>query len=71
NEQESYLWGVFTRFDCERDIIFTEQQLIGISPIYKGMLGIDATWKNGYPNPLTMDEAIVKKVDERWDSYWR
>ena len=71
NEQESYIWGVFTRFDCERDIIFTEQKLIGISPIYKGILGIDATWKTGYPNPLVMDEAIVKKVDERWDSYWR
>jgi len=71
NEQESYLWGVFTRFDCERDITFTEQQLIGISPIYKGMLGIDATWKTGYPNPLTMDDDIIKKVDERWDSYWR
>ncbi len=71
NEQESYIWGLFTRFDCERDITFTEQKLIGISPIYKGILGIDATWKKGYPNPLTMDEAIVKKVDERWDSYWR
>ncbi|MEI7906990.1 MAG: UbiD family decarboxylase domain-containing protein, partial [Bacteroidota bacterium] len=71
NEQESYLWGVFTRFDCERDITFTEQKLIGISPIYKGILGIDATWKKGYPNPLTMDDAVIKKVDERWDSYWR
>ncbi len=71
NEQESYIWGLFTRFDCERDVIFSEQKLIGISPIYKGILGIDATWKTGYPNPLVMDEAIVKKVDERWDSYWR
>lgn len=71
NEQESYIWGLFTRFDCERDVIFTEQKLIGISPIYKGILGIDATWKTGYPNPLVMDESIVKKVDERWDSYWR
>ncbi len=71
NEQESYIWGLFTRFDCERDVIFSEQKLIGISPIYKGILGIDATWKTGYPNPLVMDEAFVKKVDERWDSYWR
>jgi menaquinone biosynthesis decarboxylase len=71
NEQESYIWGLFTRFDCERDVIFTEQKLIGISPIYKGILGIDATWKNGYPDPLSMDEATIKKVDERWDSYWR
>jgi 4-hydroxy-3-polyprenylbenzoate decarboxylase len=71
NEQESYIWGLFTRFDCERDVIFTDQKLIGISPIYKGILGIDATWKTGYPDPLSMDEAVVKKVDERWDSYWR
>ena len=71
NEQESYIWGVFTRFDCERDITFTGQKMIGISPLYNGILGIDATWKNGYPNPLVMDEKIVKKVDERWDSYWR
>ena len=71
NDQESYIWGLFTRFDCERDIQFTEQKLIGISPIYKGILGIDATWKTGYPDPLIMDESVVKKVDERWDSYWR
>jgi 4-hydroxybenzoate decarboxylase subunit C len=69
--QESSLWGMFTRFDCERDIIFCEQKLIGISPIYKGVMGIDATWKKGYPAPLKMDPGIVKKVDERWDSIWK
>lgn len=71
NEQESYIWGVFTRFDCERDVMFTEQKMIGISPVYHGMLGIDATWKQGYPEPLVMDDEIIQKVDERWDSYWR
>ena len=25
--QVSYIWGIFTRFDCERDIIFSEQKL--------------------------------------------
>jgi 3-polyprenyl-4-hydroxybenzoate decarboxylase len=69
--QESYIWGIFTRFDCERDIIFSEQNLIGISPIYKGVMGIDATWKKGYPEALKMDPAIVKRVDERWESYWK
>jgi len=29
--QESTIWGIFTRFDCESDVIFTEQNLIGIS----------------------------------------
>lgn len=68
---ENYIWGVFTRFDCERDILFTEQRLIGISPVYKGIMGIDATWKEGYPKPLVMTEEVKKRVDERWESYWK
>jgi hypothetical protein len=34
-------------------------------------VGIDATWKEGYPKPLVMDESIVKLVDGRWGEYWR
>ena len=71
HDQESYIWGVFTRFDCERDVIFTQQKLVGISPIYIGTMGIDATWKDGYPEPLAMDNKIVKLVDNRWESYWK
>jgi 4-hydroxy-3-polyprenylbenzoate decarboxylase len=71
HSQESYIWGVFTRFDCERDVNFTQQKLIGISPIYKGTMGIDATWKVGYPEPLVMDKKIVRRVEERWESYWK
>jgi 4-hydroxybenzoate decarboxylase subunit C len=70
-DKENYIWGVFTRFDCERDIMFTEQKLIGISPIYKGIMGIDATWKQGYPKALRMADDVKKKVEERWESYWR
>jgi 4-hydroxy-3-polyprenylbenzoate decarboxylase len=70
-DKESYIWGVFTRFDCERDVIFTEQRLHGISPIYKGIMGIDATWKPGYPKPLRMTDEVKKKVDERWESFWK
>ncbi len=70
-DRENYLWGVFTRFDCERDVIFTEQRLMGISPIYKGVMGIDATWKKGYPGTLTMEKKIVRKVEEKWDQYWK
>jgi 4-hydroxybenzoate decarboxylase subunit C len=69
--QESCIWGIFTRFDCERDIIFSEQRILGISPIYHGVMGIDATWKKGYPEPLKMDPKIVTLVDERWDIYWK
>jgi len=64
------IWGVFTRFDCERDVVFSNQELMGISPVYRGTMGIDATWKKGYPDPLRMDERIAKKVDSRWGDYW-
>lgn len=71
HNKESYIWGVFTRFDCERDVLFTENKLVGISPIYRGVMGIDATWKPGYPEPLTMPDEIVKRVDEKWGEIWK
>ncbi|MBI3195877.1 MAG: UbiD family decarboxylase [Ignavibacteriae bacterium] len=71
HNKESYIWGVFTRFDCERDVLFTEQKMLGISPVYSGVLGIDATWKPGYPEPLTMPDEIVKRVDEKWGKIWK
>jgi menaquinone biosynthesis decarboxylase len=69
--QEKTIWGIFTRFDAERDIVFFEQKLVGISPVYLGVMGIDATWKQGYPEPLRMDENIVKKVNEKWAKIFR
>ena len=69
-DRENSIWGVFTRFDCERDVVFTHQKLIGISPVYKGVMGIDATWKSGYPEPLSMSRDVVRKVDRRWNGYW-
>ncbi len=70
-DRENYIWGMFTRFDCARDLVFTEQRLVGISPVYRGIMGIDATWKDGYPNPLVMTDEVVKRVEERWEGYWR
>ncbi len=69
--EENTIWGIFTRFDCALDIEFSKQQFVGTLPIYNGVLGIDATWKEGYPEPLKMDESIIKKVDEYWDSLWK
>lgn len=70
-DQENAIWGVFTRFDCERDVCFTEQKLVGISPIYHGVMGIDATWKKGYPDPLRMPEEVIRIVENRWNQYWK
>lgn len=68
-DEVNLLWGIFTRFDCARDVVFTSAKLIGASPVYRGVLGIDATFKSGYPLPVEMDLQVVKKVDERWSQY--
>jgi 4-hydroxy-3-polyprenylbenzoate decarboxylase len=68
---EQTIWGIFTRFDAERDIVFTQEKLVGISPVFRGKMGIDATWKPGYPSPLVMSDEIIDKVNRQWDTYWK
>jgi menaquinone biosynthesis decarboxylase len=65
----STLWGIFTRFDCARDVVFSGTHLVGPVVRHTGCLGIDATWKPGYPDPLEMTEEIREKVNARWASY--
>jgi 4-hydroxy-3-polyprenylbenzoate decarboxylase len=63
------LWGIFTRFDAARDVVFSETRLEGAWPRYRGRMAIDATWKPGYPAPIEMDPAVVRTVDRRWEEY--
>jgi len=70
-DRENTSWGVFTRFDAERDVFFTAQDLVGISPVYQGTMAVDATWKKGYPEPLRMRDDIVQRVDGLWDRIWK
>ena len=71
DDDENLQWGIFTRFDPTRDMIFAEQFFTGARPVYRGPIGIDATWKPGYPLPLEMDASVIRRVDERWSEYWR
>jgi 4-hydroxy-3-polyprenylbenzoate decarboxylase len=71
DDDENLQWGIFTRFDPARDMLFSQQEFKGARPVYRGPAGIDATWKEGYPAPLVMDESIVKLVDRRWPEYWQ
>ncbi len=71
SDRENLLWGIFTRFDPARDIVFSNAELNGAWPVYRGCLGIDATFKPGYPDPVIMDPAVIKKVDARWQEYWK
>jgi 4-hydroxy-3-polyprenylbenzoate decarboxylase len=65
------IWGIFTRFDPARDVVFARSEFRGIAPVYSGPMGIDATFKQGYPAPLVMSPEVVEKVDRRWDEYWK
>ena len=71
DDAENLMWGIFTRFDPARDMVFTEQRFIGARPVYRGRVGIDATWKTGYPLPLEMPDDLVKRVELRWEEYFR
>ncbi len=65
------LWSIFTRFDAARDVTFSAAEFRGIQPVYHGVMGIDATWKEHYPKPLVMDPDVVEKVDSKWSHYWK
>jgi 4-hydroxy-3-polyprenylbenzoate decarboxylase len=65
------VWGIFTRFDPARDVIFTAVNMTGIQPHYAGVMGIDATWKPGYPDAVEMDPDTVTLVDRRWNEYFK
>jgi 4-hydroxy-3-polyprenylbenzoate decarboxylase len=70
DDEVDTLWGIFTRFDPARDLAFARVSLAGVQPIYEGSMGIDATWKPGYPAAVEMDPDTVQRVDARWGSYW-
>jgi 4-hydroxybenzoate decarboxylase subunit C len=63
------MWGIFTRFDAARDSIFTRSSLVGVSAVHEGVMGIDSTWKPGYPNPCEMPEEVSRLVNGRWKEY--
>tara|TARA_Y100000590_G_scaffold59024_2_gene62464 strand:+ start:7101 stop:8852 length:1752 start_codon:yes stop_codon:yes gene_type:complete len=71
NNDIEIMWGIFTRFDPGDDIYFNNQEFVGAIPKYEGVLGIDSTWKGGYQKTLEMDDKIVSKVNEKWETYWK
>jgi len=69
DDEVDVIWGIFTRFDPARDLMFTKSSMHGVQPIYEGVMGIDATWKPGYPDAVSMPEDVVRLVDSRWGTY--
>jgi 3-polyprenyl-4-hydroxybenzoate decarboxylase len=70
DQEASLMWGIFTRFDPARDLVAQSQRFVGARPVYSGRIGIDASWKQGYPQPLAMSAEIVERVDRRWNEYF-
>ena len=66
DDDELLLWGIFTRFDCARDLIPATTETRGAWTVCRGPLGIDATWKEGYPEPVASPPEVVAKVDAWW-----
>jgi 4-hydroxy-3-polyprenylbenzoate decarboxylase len=65
-DDELLLWGIFTRFDCARDIVPVRTETRGAWLTCRGPLGIDATWKAGYPEPVENLPEIVDRVNGWW-----
>jgi UbiD family decarboxylase len=66
DDDEALLWGIFTRFDCARDILPAQTETHGAWLTCRGPLGIDATWKPGYPEPVAQTPQLAAKVDGWW-----
>ncbi len=63
------LWGWFTRFDPLADLHPARRELIGNRVVFGFPIAIDATWKPGYREPLTLDPETEKTVDAKWSRY--
>ena len=66
DDDDLLLWGVFTRFDCARDVIPARTETRGAWTVCRGPLGIDATFKSGYPDPVENLPEVIQRVDGWW-----
>ena len=68
-DQTSFLWTVFTRFDPAHDI-YAEAEIRHNKIVYRGPVIIDARMKPQYPDELIPQENIVRQVTDRWGEYF-
>ncbi len=66
DDDELLLWGIFTRFDCARDLVPAHTETRGAWTVCRGPLGVDATWKAGYPAPVENLPEVITGVDAWW-----
>ena len=66
DDDELLLWGIFTRFDCARDVMPASSETRGAWTTCHGPLGVDATMKDGYPAPVENLPEVIAAVDAWW-----
>lgn len=69
NDNRLMLWGWFTRFDPLTDTHPARRESAGNRVNLHAPLSIDATWKEGYRQPVTFDPVCHEKVGKNWNSY--
>jgi 4-hydroxy-3-polyprenylbenzoate decarboxylase len=65
-DDATLLWGWWTRFDCARDVVPAAAEVRGAWLQARGPLGIDATWKPGYAEPVEALAETVARVGAWW-----
>jgi UbiD family decarboxylase len=63
------LWGWFTRFDPLADLYPARREALGNRMVLHPPITIDATWKQGYREPVAFDPEIRERVRQRWRDY--
>jgi 3-polyprenyl-4-hydroxybenzoate decarboxylase len=66
DDDRELVWGWWTRFDCARDVIPAATETRGAWTTCRGPLGVDASWKAGYPEVVASAPETVTKVDGWW-----
>jgi menaquinone biosynthesis decarboxylase len=68
-DQTSFLWTVFTRFNPATDM-YADSEVSHHHLHYRMPIVIDARMKPGYPDELFPREDIVELVNRRWKEYF-
>ncbi|MCL4130200.1 UNVERIFIED_CONTAM: hypothetical protein GTU68_061501 [Idotea baltica] len=67
---QSFLWTCFTRFEPGQDIFARDYKVIRNHLAYSGPIVIDARMKPWYPDELECDEKTKKQVSAKWNEYF-
>ena len=67
-DDELLLWGIFTRFDCARDLVPAKTEVHGAWVTYRVRSASTLTWKRGYPEPVENAPEVIERVNAWWGS---